>query len=556
MNRIFFKPRSCISIFIIGFLLTGLFYNGCKVPLKEPSASMVVLIGIDGLSTLGFQEAETPNIDQLVRRGALSLSTRAVIPSISAPNWASHLTGALPQQHGVTFNGWTRENSLIRPAETDEEGFYPSVFTVIRQEKPAAKTGFFYDWDDLADLFNTEHIDHAEYSEDWTTTLEKAAPWILENRPDFTFIYIGYPDEVGHEYRWGSNKYLQAIEEVDKAIGDLFSRFKEVEIFDQIHFLLVSDHGGRNYGHGGFSPEEIEVPWMIAGPGIIRDRMIGQPGHVFNTAATIIRLLSLEQPDSWVGEPVYGAFEGSPGASVNLTKYVPQPISSKESGIYTVSDTLSFTVKPADLTIRFTLNGEDPDLNSPVYSNPVLLLRNTVVKAAAFIGEHRSRVTTVDFMIVKAFRSIELTHPPSLRYAGKGPFALADQEIGSYDFRDGRWLGFEGVDLHASIMLNEMTDVSEVMIGYMNNPDSWIFAPEHISVMGSVDGQNYINLGALDEAQISSQSRKGRNRVTIRLQPSKLRYLKVYMANAGVCPRGHPGEGEPAWLFVDEIMVQ
>lgn len=539
-----------------GFLLAGFILTCCTSQVKEPSAKMVVLIGIDGMSVSGFQEAATPNLDELVRNGALSLSTRAVIPSISAPNWASHLTGAAPQQHGVTFNGWTEYNSLIPPAETDPDGFYPSVFSVIKQQKPQAKTGLFYDWDDLADIFNPEYIDRSSFSENWQASLELVTPWILENHPEFTFIYIGYPDEAGHEHSWNSRKHLESLEEVDAALGVFFTALKEAELFDQIHFFVVSDHGGRGHGHGGISIEEIEVPWIISGPGIIRDRMIRQPGNVFNTASTIIGLFGLEQPETWIGKAVKGAFEGSSEASKNITKYVPQPIGSKKSGFYIVSDTLSFTVKPEDLTIRFTLDGKDPDLNSPVYTNPILLLRNSVVKAASFIEEHSSRVTTVDFTIVKAFRSIELTHPASPPYAGTGAFSLANQKTGSNDHKDGHWLGFEGVDLHASMMLSEMTDVSRVMIGYLNNPDAWIFPPENISVMGSVDGQRYVNLGGMDEAQIKSQTRKGRNQSTISLQPSKLRYLKVYIANTGVCPRGHPGEGEPAWLFVDEIIVQ
>jgi hypothetical protein len=556
MNKYFYQNKYLGLNVVTGLLFAGFILTCCTSQVREPSAKMIVLIGIDGMSVSGFQEAVTPNLDELVRNGALSLSTRAVIPSVSAPNWASHLTGATPQQHGVTFNGWTAYTSLIHPAETDPDGYYPSVFQVIKHQKPQAKTGLFYDWVDLADIFNSNYIDHLIFSENWQTSLEMAAPWILENQPEFTFIYIGYPDEAGHEHTWNSKEYLRSLEEVDAALGDFFTALKEEGLYDQIHFLVVSDHGGHDHGHGGVSMEELELPWIISGPGIIRDRMIRQPGNVFNTASTIIGLLDLEQPETWIGKSVKGAYEGSTEASTNTAKYVPQPRGSKKSGFYTVSDTLSFTVKPESLTIRFTLDGKDPDVNSSVYTHPILLLRNSVVKAAAFIEDHSSRVTTVDFMIVKAFRSIELAHQPNPPYEGIGAFTLADQKVGSNNFKDGRWLGFEGVDLHASIMLNEMSDVSRVMIGYMNNSEAWIFPPENISVMGSVDGQRYVELGGMDEAQIKIQTRKGRNQETIPLQPSKLRYIKVYVANTGVCPRGHPGEGEPAWLFVDEIMVQ
>jgi hexosaminidase len=31
--------------------------------------------------------------------------------------------------------------------------------------------------------------------------------------------------------------------------------------------------------------------------------------------------------------------------------------------------------------------------------------------------------------------------------------------------------------------------------------------------------------------------------------------LKIYAKNIGVCPKGHDGEGNAAWLFADEIIV-
>ena len=35
----------------------------------------------------------------------------------------------------------------------------------------------------------------------------------------------------------------------------------------------------------------------------------------------------------------------------------------------------------------------------------------------------------------------------------------------------------------------------------------------------------------------------------------KAKYLKIHIVNQGICPEGHPGQGSPAWLFVDEIII-
>lgn len=43
---------------------------------------------------------------------------------------------------------------------------------------------------------------------------------------------------------------------------------------------------------------------------------------------------------------------------------------------------------------------------------------------------------------------------------------------------------------------------------------------------------------------------------TLNFPRQNARYIRVTAKNIGVCPKGHPGEGKPAWIFADEIMVQ
>jgi hexosaminidase len=36
----------------------------------------------------------------------------------------------------------------------------------------------------------------------------------------------------------------------------------------------------------------------------------------------------------------------------------------------------------------------------------------------------------------------------------------------------------------------------------------------------------------------------------------RARYVRVVAQNIGVCPAWHPGAGEKAWIFVDEIVIE
>ena len=75
----------------------------------------IVVIGIDGMSPNGIQNAKTPVLDSLIKNGASTFQARSVLPSSSSSNWASMLMGAATEQHGITSNGW-EVNDYTLPA--------------------------------------------------------------------------------------------------------------------------------------------------------------------------------------------------------------------------------------------------------------------------------------------------------------------------------------------------------------------------------------------------------------------------------------------------------
>ena len=549
-----FRYLSAIFLATIMVVIIG-WITGCKKH-SDSKVKHVFLIGIDGMGISGFEKANTPALDKLVRNGAISLTTRGVMPTISGPNWSSHLLGAGPEQHGITSNSWTVDNYSIEATIKDEDGYFPSVFTLFHEQKPELKTAFFYDWDALANFYNTKFINKVEFSKTFEETFRKATPWIMDNKPDFSFIYIGHPDEVGHEYSWGSDEYIKAIEDVDAALGSFFISLEEAGMFSSSVFVVVTDHGGNEQGHGGLSMEEIEIPWIISGPGIIEDRLIEQPNNVFNTAATIGYLFGLQQPEEWIGQSVLGAFKKEASSKKNTNGYVPKPMASLKSGIYTFGETIEFTTNNPENVIRFTMNGETPDENSTIYEKPVLLLKSTRVKAACFREGFSSRITEVNFILSKFISNLDISFAPDEKYSASGPGSLADGKIGSTDFKDGQWLGFKGNDLVAQIELGKKEQVSAMTIGFLSLPGSWIFPPSGIEVYASVDNVNFKSIGSLSPEVLSQKVKSGRNQIKIAVTPSNTKFVKVVAKNMGVCPAGHPGEGQPAWLFVDEIIVE
>ncbi len=273
---------------------------------KKRKAQRVVLIGLDGISVDGFQQARTPNLDALLSEGALSLGTRVVMPSVTLPNWTSHLTGSGPEQHGVVDNNWTLSNHKLPGVEADADGYYPSVFKILKDTDPQIKTAFYYNWLNLIYPYNQKYLDEVSFLEKdaYIPHYEKAFDFLLKNRDEQTlvFLYSVHTDHAGHAYKWMSPEFIRSIEEADVEIGKFLDKMKQENLYDDTHFLFLSDHGGIEYGHGGVSTDEMIVPWGIAGPGIVKGLKIMEANNTVNTASVVLHLFRVKQPLCWTGE--------------------------------------------------------------------------------------------------------------------------------------------------------------------------------------------------------------------------------------------------------------
>ncbi len=517
----------------------------------------VILLGVDGLSTDGIQVAKTPYLNRLIRDGAFTLKARGVMPTVSAPNWGSMLCGAGPEQHGMTKNGWTTNNYTVEATTTDDDGYFPSIFTIIREQMPEAKTAIFYDWNALIDLFNPKYIDSIHFAKDYEEVYEKAIPYVIESKPEFAFIYAGHVDHIGHTYQHGSPEYYKSIEDVDAKIGELLNALDKAGLYEETHIIVISDHGGVGYGHGGESMAEIQVPWLIKGPGIIKNRLIAEPVNTYNTASTIAYLFGLQQHEHWIGKPVLGAFSNNDNSKLNHNVYLPKPKASLKSGIHTESKQLSLSVNAEDAEIRFTLDGTEPDETSTLYSHSLNLEQTQIVKAITVKDKIKSKISIIEFTKVLGIKSVDLKNMPSSKFPAEyGGLSLVDGKLGNDDFNHSAWMGFEVNDFEAVFDFGKVQSFNKVSLRCIENQGSWIFLPTQVEILISKNGKIFKSIGILKEDEIKSPEKRNTILIEKKFTNVNSRYLKVIAKNIGQCPKGHAGEGGKAWLFVDEIIVE
>src|SRR5262245_43868108 len=245
---------------------------------QRSSVGHVVLVGVDGLSPEGIRRAGTPQLSMLMASGAWTLRARGVIPTVSSPNWASMLSGAGPDRHGVTSNDWQPDAYDVPPFATGLDRIFPTIVGELRRARPSAVIDVFHDWDGFGRLIERNAATVLEHDEGPVLTMQRAQA-ALKQQPMLLVIHMDHVDHAGHDHGWLSPEYLSAVREADRLIGDLVASLKAAQMWDQTALLVSADHGGVGTKHGGLSLSEIEIPWIAVGEGIVH-------GHELSAAVS------------------------------------------------------------------------------------------------------------------------------------------------------------------------------------------------------------------------------------------------------------------------------
>ena len=214
----------------------------------------------------------------------------------------------------------------------------------------------------------------------------------------------------------------------------------------------------------------------------------------------------------------------------------------------------------ADITnpeYRYTIDGEDPDTLSALYRGPITLNKNTLLKVKAFKdGSRPSVVKEINYRKIAAsiedFKLISTTVEP---YAAEN--ILTDKIVGSIDFRDGRWNGFLQSDTRSGDMVAEFSipeGVEEIGISCLSAYGAYILFPTKIELYDiSSDNDELVYSKNVYSKNFDEENGPLYTyRVPIN---EKLKKVRLKVISNKKLPKGHPAEGEPAWLFIDEVML-
>lgn len=255
----------------------------------------VLVISLDGARPDAILQAETPNIQALAARGGTDWKAMTVLPSATLPAHTSMLTGLSVEQHGVDYNSMQSGCPVIEP---------PTFLTVA--EEAGYKTAFVTGKEKLCLYRQTESLDYTFAREGDRSVIDRVLE-LFDQDYEVIFAHLPNPDYFGHSTGWMSATYINELNSTDYQVGRILAKLDELELTDETLVIVTADHGGHDFEHGSDSPEDIYIPWLIAGPGVVAGTELADVS-VMDTAPTVLWALGLPLADELTGRPVYEAF--------------------------------------------------------------------------------------------------------------------------------------------------------------------------------------------------------------------------------------------------------
>jgi len=279
-----------------------------------------------------------PNLTALASRGISFEHAYAVYPE-SIKGLFSVLCSQYPA-FDVASKTYSAVTYPALPQKLREAGyrtalFHSGRFMYLGMPAIIEKRGF----EVLEDAGSIGGNIHSSFGVDDSSTVKRLLSWIDSLNQNEHFFVTYLPVAGHHPYATPEqgpfpisvqdgelNRYLNALHYGDMALGELFKGLRARGLDTNTVFVVFGDHGEAfgqhegDFGHTFFIYDEnVHVPYLIAAPGLIEDKIsVSNAASLIDTAPTIIDLLGLDVPEEFQGTSL---LDPGPRMSLFFTDY-------------------------------------------------------------------------------------------------------------------------------------------------------------------------------------------------------------------------------------------
>lgn len=572
--------------------------------------------GAIDLGSYGAKDIFSPNLDKLAKEGTRFTQAYVAAP-VCAPSRAALLTGKYPQNAGVSGNtsaspgshGLPKNQYTIAKLFKDNgynTGHIGKWHLGMSEESSPNAQGFDYSFGHLRgcidnyshyfywegpnvhDLYENgkEVFYDGHYFPDLASN--KAIQYVEEHKEQPFFMYYAInmphypyqPTQKWRDYYKNSEKprgdYAAFISTIDERIGFLIDKLDELGIRENTIIVYQSDNGYstevRAFNGGGNSGPYRGAKSSLFEGGLRLPTIINWQNHLpvnivndqfivnFDWMPTLAKFCGIETP-----------LENIDGLDLSKMIQNPGTKSPRKSAFWKYGN--QWVVRkgkwkligyPKDTSHKGKLDPEKDALFLSDLSQDVSEMVNLADQYPEIVQEliteylnweHGNekdipkKIKTINHSGIGA--KIKATKPLHSKY--QNIEVLLDGKRGYNDYSSGQWIGQEGKDLEFIIDLGTIKTLNEISIEYMSSNGNWIFNPQLFEVSFSNDGEHFDAL----KSSVTPTKLKGNSIDILNLKINqKNRFIKINIKGIGACPDDHPGAGNPAWFFIDEIIIK
>ena len=208
--------------------------------------------------------------------------------------------------------------------------------------------------------------------------------------------------------------------------------------------------------------------------------------------------------------------------------------------------------------IHYTMDRTEPDsIKSAVFKGGESINGNVNIKAKAFKpGWISSDIVETNFYkTTYTPDTVVYITAPDKQYADEKGKLLMNREKGEADFRFGGWVAYRQNRMECLLGFKEAVPVKQVTISSLVDMGSYIMPAQSIEIWGGNDPKDLRRLGKLVPEQPKSMKSSYSKGLDCRISPATVKYIKIAATPVAKLPSWHPGKGDKAWIFVDEVLV-
>ena len=219
---------------------------------QQQQKHYVVMVSLDGFRYDYAKKYGARHILAIGEKGASAPDGMIPsYPSLTFPNHYTLVTGLYPEHHGIVANSFydpARKASyaLGDPKSVTDGTWYGGVPLWSLAEKQGMRSACFFWPGSEAEIAGERPSYYLRFDNkiDDNKRIDQVIAWLHlpdEQRPHFITLYYSDVDHAGHQFGPDTPQVAEAVQHVDKLIGQLHSDLDALHL--PIDLIVVSDHG-------------------------------------------------------------------------------------------------------------------------------------------------------------------------------------------------------------------------------------------------------------------------------------------------------------------------